>query len=116
MAKSSKSPFIFGGVFGAALVAVVGFATGWVVTGGRAEVTAREMSAQAVTDQLVPICLHQFQGEADGAGKLQSLRDLSKWDREGYVRDQGWATMPGSDSPVAGVARACAEQLTKAAS
>jgi hypothetical protein len=108
--------FLFSGIAGAILVVTVSIAMGWIVTSGRAHATAEEMSEQAVKDQLVPTCLHQFHSQADSASKLETLRGLGQWKREGFVTDQGWATMPGSDAPAVGVARECAARLSKIAS
>lgn len=116
MSKNQTILFLFGGVVGAVLLAIGSFSMGWVVTSGRADATTKEMSEQAVIDQLVPICLHQFRGQADNAGKLGTLRGLDQWKREDFVRDQGWSTMPGSDSSTDGVARECAKRLSEATS
>jgi hypothetical protein len=99
MSNKNTMPFLLGVVTGAILVGMVSFPMGWVVTSGRAQATAKEMSQQAVKDHLVPTCLHQFQSHADSASKLDTLRGLGKWKREGFVTDQGWATMPGSGTP-----------------
>jgi hypothetical protein len=74
------------------------------------------MSEQAVVDQLALICLHQFRSQADNVSKLSTLRGMEQWKREDFVSDQGWSTMPGSDSPAAGVARECAKRLSEATS
>jgi hypothetical protein len=116
MSNKNTTPFLLGGATGAILVVLVSFAMGWVVTSGRAHATAKEMSEQAVKDQLVPTCLYQFRSQADSASKLDTLRGLGEWKREGFVTDQGWATMPGSDAPAVGVARECAARLSKIAS
>ena len=116
MSKKQTQVFLFGGVAGALLFAVLGFSMGWVVTSGHANAMAAEMSSEAVKNQLVPICVHQFDGQADRAGQLVALRGLGQWEREGFVSEHGWATMPGSAAPESGVARACAAHLTQPAS
>jgi hypothetical protein len=113
MGKKNIMQFLLSGVAGAILVAIVSFAMGWVVTGGRAHQIAKETSEQAVKDHLVPTCLYQFRSQADSASKLETLRGMGEWKREGFVADQGWATMPGSDAPAVGVARECAARLSK---
>ncbi len=72
------------------------------------------MSGQAVQNQLAPICVHQFNEQANRTNRLEALRKLAEWKREKFVDDGGWATMPGSDSSVSGVARLCAANLIKA--
>lgn len=116
MPKIYPIVFMLGGVTGVILFMAVSLSLGWVVTSGRANATVKETSQQAVIDQLVPICLHQFRGQADSASKLDTLRHLEQWKREDFVRDQGWSTMPGSKSSVAGVARECAARLAETAS
>jgi len=116
MPKKYPILFALGGVFGAILFMAVSFSLGWVVTSGRAHATAKETSEQAVIDQLVPICVHQFRSQPDSADKLDKLLGLDQWKREDFVREQGWSTMPGSDSSVHGVARECAARLAESAS
>jgi hypothetical protein len=116
MSSKNTTPFLLGGIAGAILIVIVSFAMGWVVTSGRAHATAKQMSEKAVKDELVPSCLHQFHSQADSASKLDTLRGLGKWEREGFVTDEGWATMPGRDAPAVGVARECAARLSEIAS
>ena len=111
MSKKQGILFFWGGVTGAALFSILAFSMGWVVTSGSAQALAREMSAEAVKQQLVPICLRQFDAQADKASQLDKLRGLERWEREGFVTEQGWATMPGGNGPEIGVARECAARL-----
>ena len=113
MFGKNSSKFVYGSLFGAVLVTIVGFSMGWVITSGKAHAAATAMSEQAVKDQLVPICVHRVRNLADSAGKLEAMLALSQWDRSAYVTEQGWATMPGSDQPATGVARECAAELSK---
>lgn len=116
MPKAYPVLFVIGGIAGIVLFVAVSFSLGWVVTSGRAEMTAKETSEQAVLENLVPICVHQFRAEADSATQLDTLRKMEEWKREDFVSKRGWSTMPGSDSPAADVARACAVSLLKEAS
>jgi len=116
MPKIYPIVFSLGGVFGAILFIAVSFSFGWVVTSGRAYATAKETSEQAVIDHLVPICLYQFRSQPDSADKLAKLSSLEQWKREDFVREQGWSTMPGSESSVEGVAKECAARLAESAS
>lgn len=108
--------FLCGVVFGAVLLTIVSMSMGWVVSSGRAHVSALEMSDKAVQTQLAKICMFQFNAESDHAGMLEKMSGLNDWQREKYVEDHGWAKMPGSTSSVSGVARQCAVGLTKASS
>lgn len=112
MNKKFMTPFLFGGATGAIVIMIFSFSMGWIVTSGSARATASEIAAEAVKNQLVPICVHQFKAQSDSVSQLDALRELGQWEREGYVTERGWATMPGSDTAANGVARECALQLT----
>lgn len=116
MQKKGLVIFCIGGVVGALFLGVMSLAMGWVVSSGRAQVSAAEMSDKAVQMQLAKICHFQFNAESDRASMFTKMKSLNDWEREKYVEDHGWAKMPGSDSSVTGVARACAVTITKAAS
>lgn len=116
MSKKRAIPFLLSGVVGAIAMMILGLSMGWFVTSGRALASATDMSSQAVKDQLVPICQHQFNAQADQAGKLEGLRKMKEWERGPFIEEKGWATMPGSESSVAGVAVQCARRLVESAS
>lgn len=111
MSKSTVKTFVFGGFFGAVLAAIIGFSAGWIVTSGGSNAKAVAMSEAAVKDQLVPICMHQFNSQGDSAAKLDSLRAIDTWKREEFLDAEGFANMPGSTSSVRGIARECAVRL-----
>ena len=112
MSTKKVFKFLASAVVGAAVISILGFSMGWVETIGRAHADAEQMSAKAVKGELVPICIYQFNNAPDSKKHLKELEDLQEWERGNFVADKGWATMPGSDSPVVGVARECAEELT----
>ena len=114
MNNSKVKLFVMGGVVGAVLMVIVGLSMGWLVTSGGANGQATAMSEAAVKDQLVPICMHQFNNQADSAGKLEALRGLGTWKREEFLTSEGLANMPGADSAIRGVARECATRLLEA--
>jgi hypothetical protein len=105
-------PAAWGAIGGAVALAIVGFAWGGWVTGGSAAEAASQSARTAVIAALAPICATQFRGEVDAAGKLAELKALSSYKRPDFVVKGGWATMPGSEEPVNGVAYACVEILT----
>ena len=43
--------------------------------------------------------------------KLKELKEKSRWERDKYVEDQGWATMPFEKVPDSKVAEVCVEQI-----
>jgi len=106
--------FLLGGAVGALLLAIVGLSMDWVVTSGRANAAAAEMSDKAVQDQLAKICMHQFNADSARTDNLAKIKSMNDWEKEKFVEDLGWAKMPGSDSSVSGVARVCATTLANA--
>jgi hypothetical protein len=111
MKKESIQPFVTGMAVGAIGLLVVVFWAGWVVTSGTARAEGERMSKQAVLDNLSPICVAQFQNDPDKSQRLAQLKKKNAWERGDYVKNQGWATMPGSPSSVPGLAEECAEEI-----
>ncbi|MFC1975721.1 hypothetical protein ACFLXQ_04935 [Chloroflexota bacterium] len=93
------------------LTMIIGFAWGGWVTGGTAQKMAEVMAADAVSQRLVPICVDQFNQDPEREQKLIELKGTRSFDRDDYVKDQGWATIPGEDEPDGKVAVACAKLL-----
>jgi hypothetical protein len=107
----SLKPGIWGAVIGAAAISVVGFSTfGWTL-GSTAERMATERAQTAVVSVLAPICVENFQHQADASAKLIEFNKVSSWNRRSVIEKGGWATMPGTDTPNSAVASACAERL-----
>jgi hypothetical protein len=90
---------------------IVGFSLGGWVTGGTAQKMSDQSGRDAVVDRLAPICVYQFNQDAQKDQKLQELKDLSSYQRRDYVEKQGWATMPGEKEPDSNVATECANRL-----
>ena len=111
-ARLSKSA-----VFWLILVAIVvtlylGFSSGSWVTARGAERLAQDASQAAVVDRMAPICLLQLSQDPDKAEKLDEMLALSSSSRWAtYVKQQGWATMPGEDTPDNDIATGCVELL-----
>jgi hypothetical protein len=101
-------------VFGFAVAAVVltlivGFNWGGWVTGG----TAQAMANDAVVQRLAPICVAQFDQDPGNQQKLSELKAKRSYQRDDYVIEQGWATLPGDQKPDSKVADACAKLLMR---
>ena len=112
----TTTPFVWGAVTGAVILAVVGFNWGGWVTGGTAEKRAAERADLAIVASLVPICVAQFQRSPEAGGRLAALKEVKSWEQGDYVVSGGWANMPGSPAatePNRQVAQACAEALAK---
>jgi hypothetical protein len=93
------------------LTMIIGFAWGGWVTGGSAEKIAEKMAEEAVVLRLAPMCVVQFNQDPEKYQKLIELKEAGSWKRRDYVKEQGWATMPGEEEPDSKVADACAKLL-----
>jgi hypothetical protein len=110
-AKLKKS-VVFWIVIGAiVLVLFLGFTQAGWKTGATAQHMANTSAQVAVVDRLTPICVAQFNADAQGVAKLSEMKDISSSKRTKYVKAQGWATMPGETGPDDKVASACAKQI-----
>jgi hypothetical protein len=95
------------------LIMIVGFSWGGWVTGGTAQKMSETMAQDAVVQRLAPICVYQFNQDPQKAQKLTELKESNAYQKDDYVKDQGWATMPGEDQPDGKVADACAKLLVQ---
>jgi hypothetical protein len=96
----------------AVLTMLVGFNYGGWVTGGTSQQRVDTGAQDAVALRLVPICVAQFNSDPQQAPKLAELKAItSSWERPDYVKKQGWATMPGEQTPDNDVAAACTKLL-----
>ena len=108
----SLKPAIWGAVVGAAAISVIGFSFfGWTL-GGTAERMAKEQAQIAVVAVLAPICVENFQHQADAATKLIEFKKVSSsWERRSIIEKGGWATVAGTGAPSSAVVTACADRL-----
>ena len=91
------------------LTIIVGFNWGGWVTGG----TAQTMANDAVVQRLAAVCVGQYDQDLGKIQKLRELKNVSSYQRDDFVKEQGWATMPGEEEPNNRVADACAELLVQ---
>lgn len=110
-AKQSKTRTFWIAIGAVILALYLGFARGGWVTGGTASQMAETSAQAAVVERLAPICVVQFNADAQRVVKLAELKSLSSYQRTNYVKDQGWATMPGESAPDNRVATECARQI-----
>ena len=116
MKREYMKPFALGMAVGAVVLLIVIFAAGWVVTSGSARTEARLMSGRAVLDRLTPIAVAQFMEDPNREEHLKELKKLDSYgmnNRTDYVKEQGWATMPGEKGPDSRVAGEVANLLAK---
>ncbi|MBW2066974.1 MAG: hypothetical protein JRJ03_18860, partial [Deltaproteobacteria bacterium] len=87
---------------GAIVLLIVIFSAGWVVTSSSAKNEAQTMATEAVMDRLAQIALAQFMQDPNKEERLNEMKKLKSWgenNRSDYVKEQGWATMPGEKKP-----------------
>ena len=114
MKKEYIKPFALGLGVGAVVLLIVVFATGWVVTSGSAAANEKVVAQEAVIAHLAPIAVAQFMQDPNRKELLKELKGVDSWKRGDYVKERGWATMPGEEKADSSVAREVAERLMKA--
>ena len=111
--KENIKPLVWGIVVGAIGLLIIIFWTGWVVTKGTAEAEGKKMAKEAVLEQLVPICFEQYLQDPNKVERFGELKEKAYYQRDDYVKEIGWAKMPGSKSFVRGLADECAKEIIK---
>jgi hypothetical protein len=111
--KQDIKPALWGAAGGAVLLALVGFAWGGWQTAASARGASDTNANTAVVGVLGPICAVQFRQQIDADAKLAELEALKSYEQPGYVEKGGWATMPGNEKPIRGVAQSCVDLLLK---
>ncbi len=109
-------PGVTGAILGSVATMILGFTQGGWYSDSSAESLAKERSAVAVIEALVPVCVSQSKSGLDASTRLDELGALkTSYERRDYVMKAGWATMPAEESPNRDLASACAEMLSKPA-
>jgi len=112
-ARPAKKVVFWFAVVAIVVVLIIGFNWGGWVTGGSARDTAVQSGKDAVILRLAPICVYQFNQDPEKDQKLGELKEASRYKRDDYVREQGWATIPGEAEPDRQVSDACAQLLVQ---
>jgi hypothetical protein len=89
---------------------VLGVAFGWVPAGS-AEKQADNRAQVTFRDALTPICVAQFNKDTDKETKYKLLKETSTWQRSDFIKQQGWATMPGNEYPETRITEECAKRI-----
>ncbi len=110
-ARPTKTIVFWSWVASVVVTMIIGFTWGGWVTGRTARNIAEVMAEDAVVRRLAPICVLQFKKDPGKDQKLKELKETSTWQRGEYVKNQGWATMPGEKEPESKVADECAKLL-----
>ena len=106
-ARPTKTLTFWSSVASIIVTMIIGFNWGGWVT----ESTAEKIAEALVVTRLAPICVAQFQQDPAKDQNLRELDKISNWNRSEYVRDQGWATIPGEKEPNRNVADECVKLL-----
>lgn len=93
------------------LTMIVGFVWGGWVTASTSKRLARETAEDAVIERLASICVAQFNQAPGNGAKLDELKAASTYQRDNYVKDQGWATMLDEENPDRKVVDECVKLL-----
>ena len=112
-ARAPKKVVFWVAVGAIILTIFVGVKWGGWVTGGTALKMGDTMALAAFVQRLAPICVVQLDQDLGKIQKLRELKGASIYQRDDYVKEQGWATMPGEDKPDSKVADACAKLLVQ---
>lgn len=110
--KLTKAAAFWVAIAAIALTVYLGFAQAGWVTDGTAQQMAQIAAQSAIVDRLAPICVIQFNEDSQRTQNLEDFKALaSSFQRAAYVKEQGWATMPGEAKPDDKVATECVQQL-----
>jgi hypothetical protein len=110
LTKTTTFWFMIAAVIG---TMIVGFNWGGWVLGSTAQRTATTAANTAVIERLTSICVSQYNMDPDKTQKLTELSAARGSQRTAYVRDQGWATMPGEEKAEGKVADACRKLIVQ---
>ena len=111
--KASAWSVLWGVGGGAIATIIIGFAWGGWVLGSDSLNMGKEMAEVAVVERLASICVAQFDQDPQKDAKLILLKEKSSWDSGGYVKAQGWATMPFEKDTDSRVVARCSELIMK---
>ena len=109
--KEKIKTSVWGAIVGAIIVMIIGFGWGGWVLGSTSQKNGDTMVADALVARLAPMCVGQFNADAEKDTKFKELQAKSRWEREEYVMEQGWATMPFEKEADRRVAEVCGEQI-----
>jgi hypothetical protein len=98
---------IWGLIFGAVIVMIVGVVWGGWTTSG----TAKTMTTEALLASRSAICVAQFLKQPDHEEKLKEFMAIRSWSRAEFIKKGGWDKMPGQEEAGSAVAGACTDGL-----
>jgi hypothetical protein len=80
---------------------------GWV-TGITAQHMAPTAADNSVVNRLEMICVEKYNQDPEKDQKRKIMMEQNAWERGEYIREQGWATMPGENITDRKMSRKCA--------
>lgn len=110
-ARPTKTVVFWSWIASIVVTMILGFTWGGWVTGGTAQKMADVTGEDAVVKRLAPVCVVQFNQDAQKDHKLKGLKETGTWEQADYVKKHGWATMPGEREPDSKVAGECVKLL-----
>jgi hypothetical protein len=107
---------VHGSIAGVILTVAVGFSWlgygfGWKL-GSSVESVAVARADAAVVAAYAPVCSRDFARDATEAN-WAGFKTEASWNRDSYLMNTGYATLPGAKEPNRQIAGACAEALGK---
>ena len=85
---------------------------GWV-TGITAQKMAPTAADNSVVNRLEMICVEKYNQDPEKDQKRKIMMEQNAWERGEYIREQGWATMPGENITDRNTSRKCAGIIAK---
>jgi hypothetical protein len=102
---------VWGLILGASFTMIIGFAWGgWITRGSSQEMTDSATEAAVLTTRAA-ICVAQFTKAPNFEARLKELEAIKSWDRPAIIEKGGWDKMPGEETAIFTVSRACADGL-----
>jgi hypothetical protein len=112
--RPSKTAWFWSCVACVVATMIVGFYWGGWVTGSSAQAMAGKATADARAQLAAAVCVNRFESAGDAAVQLASLKKTDSWQRDDFIKNGGWVTIPGTKDPVSGASDLCVDQLMKA--
>ena len=92
---------------GAVIIMIIGFSWGGWVLGSTSMKHGERMAQDAVTARLAPICFAQYNQDPEKEDKFNIMKNKYDWEKEEFILNQGWATIPFEEEPDNNVAGLC---------
>ena len=101
-----------GAAVGAVVTLIIGFTWGGWVTNRTATKTTEEAVKAAQVTLYSPVCVERYMAKATPEQRAAFAKE-DDWNRDTVIEKTGFATPPGSASPIDAVADECAARLSK---